>query len=570
MGPEAAYWAALTSAAAEPGSSLAGLIDRWLAAGNRSARELFELHPEMLAAALGRPVEELAALLTLRGRLPQAQRLLDRLGRAGVDLLPRWDRRYPRALRVLADERHEAVLWYAGALDLLEQDPVAVAGPRDVGAEGRDFARALAGAVASQGRAVLGGLAQTVERVAMEGAMVRERGGGIAVLGQGIARALPDLLRLQGELRAGRLLVISRLPLEAAWQPAYEPERGRTALGLMARLVLAQAEVGDGSWQLAHAALQAGRVVLVRATGTEACEALLAQGAMPIGWPARGDEALAAEALRPQNVRGPRGRDAARSSQAEHGESQPSGPQRMEAKGEQKRTSEPGTEVPRQVQPSAATGDGREHTPAVAARPRRKGAARGGDKAAVDLASAAAEGEPTHGIGAGAGDGSTGAHPQLPSGSAVAAKTELAPPIGAGADAAHAHGLAPVPVPEGDTVPETGPPLEAALLRYLRRHRRRVTSKGLLLQALPAEEWAIDQALAMLIAAGQVAEHGHRTGVGYAPATPDGANEGGGSFQLSLFGQPDGGGRAEPAPAGPSATASLPHPTAAEGNGISR
>ena len=176
MGPEAAYWAVLTGAA-EPGSPLAGLIEGWLAAGNRSARELFELHPEMLAATLGRPVEELTALLALRARLPQAQRLLDRLGRAGVDLLPRWDRRYPRALRVLADERHEAVLWYAGSLDLLEQDPVAIAGPRDVGPEGRDFARAVAGAVAGQGHAVLGGLAQTVERVAMEGAMVRERGG---------------------------------------------------------------------------------------------------------------------------------------------------------------------------------------------------------------------------------------------------------------------------------------------------------------------------------------------------------------------------------------------------------
>jgi len=509
MGPEAAYWAALTSAAAEPGSSLAGLIDRWLAAGNRSARELFELHPEMLAAALGRPIEDLAALLALRARLPQAQRLLDRLGRAGVDLLPRWDRRYPRALRVLADERHEAVLWYAGALDLLEQDPVAVAGPRDVGAEGRDFARALAGAVASQGRAVLGGLAQTVERVAMEGAMVRERGGGIAVLGQGIARALPDLLRLQGELRAGRLLVISRLPLEAAWQPAYEPERGRTAIGLMARLVLAQAEAGDGSWQLAQAALQAGRIVLVRATGTEACESLLAQGAMPIAWPAQSEEALAAEALRLPEVRRPRGREPVRSTETGHREgytaAQPTGSDAADDRG---------SEV------------------AAAPKPRRKAEARGSGTATVDPAIPPAPATAEARSRARQRNGSAPAHSQAPAPTAMATE----PGSVLEKDEAYVPGLG----SWGDEVSDPGPPLEETLLRYLRRHRRRVTSKGLLLQALPAEEWAIDQALATLIAAGQVAEHGHRTGVGYAPAAPDGTSDGGGSFQLSLFGQPDG------------------------------
>ena len=535
MGSEAAYWAVLTGAAAEPGSPLARLIAGWLAAGNRSARELFELHPEMLAATLGRTVEELTPLLALRARLPQAQRLLDRLGRAGVDLLPRWDRRYPRALRVLADERHEAVLWYAGALDLLEQDPVAIAGPRDVGPEGRDFARAVAGAVAGQGHAVLGGLAQTVERVAMEGAMVRERGGGIAVLGQGIARALPDLLRLQHELRAGRILVISRLPLEAAWQPAYESERARTTVQLMGRLVLAQAEAGDGSWQLAHAALQVGRAVLVRASESEACATLQAQGAMPIAWPAQGEEALAAEALRLPEIRARHLRELACSTGADHREGQPAG--------------------------SDATDD-RDSEATTAPKPRRKAAARGSGTATVDPAIPSAPANPGARIRATQRNGSAPAHSQAPATAGVAAEPGSVPE----ADEAYVHGRG----PGGDEVPEPSPPLEEVLLRYLRRHRRRVTSKGLLLQALPAEEWAIDQALAALIAAGQVTEHAHRTGAGYAPAAPDGAADGGGSFQLSLFGRPEGAGRAEPAPEDRSDPASLPRPTAAEGNGISR
>ena len=535
MGPEAAYWAVLTGAAAEPGSPLAELIAGWLAAGNRSARELFELHPEMLAATLGRPVEELAALLALRARLPQAQRMLERLGRAGVDLLLRWDRRYPRALRGLADERHEAVLWYAGSLDLLEQDPVALAGPRDVGTEGRDFARAIAGAVAGQGRAVLGGLAQAVERVAMEGAMAREQGGAIAVLGQGIARALPDLLRLQGELRAGRLLVISSLPLETPWQPGYEPERGRTVVQLMDRVVLAQAQIDDGSWQLAQAALQAGRAVLVRAAETEACAALLAQGAMPIAWPAQGEEALAAEALRLPEIRARRMRELACSTGADHRDGQPAG--------------------------SDAT-DVTDGEAAAAPKPRRKAAARSSGTATVDPAIPSAPATPGARTRATQGDGSAHARPQASAPAGVAAEHHPAQYAGV----ARSDG----PAPEGDAVPEPGPPMEEALLRYLRRHRRRVTSKGLLLQALPAEEWAIDQALAALIATGLVTEHAHHTGAGYAPAALDRAADGGGSFQLSLFGQREGSSRAEQPPEDRSDPASLPRPTAAEGNGISR
>ena len=106
----------------------------------------------------------------------------------------------------------------------------------------------------------------------------------------------------------------------------------------------------------------------------------------------------------------------------------------------------------------------------------------------------------------------------------------------AAADAAHV----PWSGVEADAMPTPGALLEAALLRYLQRHRRRVTSKGLLLQALPAEERVLDQALTALIAAGQVAEHAHRTGVGYAPAPQDGSREEGSNFQLSLFGQSEG------------------------------
>jgi hypothetical protein len=119
------------------------------------------------------------------------------------------------------------------------------------------------------------------------------------MLGQGIGRALPDLQRLQGPLRTGRLLLISPWHPETIWQPRLESLRGALLVILAERLVVAQLHPDDSTWEAAQRALQYHRPVLVRASDDAEHQALLAQGALPIAWPSDSTETLVAQALAP-------------------------------------------------------------------------------------------------------------------------------------------------------------------------------------------------------------------------------------------------------------------------------
>ncbi|MDB5075618.1 MAG: putative processing protein, partial [Chloroflexi bacterium] len=241
MHPEAVYWALLSDHPLEDDAAIAGLLAAWHAKGKRSVHDLFEQDPGSLAEILGIPESALAPMVRLRPRLPQAHRLIDRLVRDGVELVTIWERRYPQQLRSLLGEAVPMVLWHLGPLKLLDGDPVAILGSRDVPQEALSFARQVGGGVARAGRPVLTGVARAVERAALEAALRVEGGTAVALLAQGIARAMPELRHWQGAIRGNRLLVAGVLHPEAAWQPWHESLRGVIGVGLAERVVVAHA-----------------------------------------------------------------------------------------------------------------------------------------------------------------------------------------------------------------------------------------------------------------------------------------------------------------------------------------
>ena len=104
------------------------------------------------------------------------------------------------------------------------------------------------------------------------------------MLGQGIARALPDLRRLVPRLREGQLLLLSRVHPEAPWQPALEEGRGAVVVALAERVVVVHAGLTGGTWEVAQQALRYGRPLFVRESPAEGNRALLEQGALPFAW----------------------------------------------------------------------------------------------------------------------------------------------------------------------------------------------------------------------------------------------------------------------------------------------
>ncbi len=311
MQPEAVYWALLSSA--QPALP-AGLLDAWYAMGARSPRDLFEREPQALADLLEKPEHDLEPLLALRARLPQAQRLVERLAGEEIELVTARERRYPEALRAVLGTPTPPPLWLAGSLDLLARRPIAVLSSRDAPPGALEYARVLARGLALGGRPVLTGVATAIERAVLEAVLGESAGTAIAVLNQGITRALPDLRRHWREVRGGRVLLLSPAHPEAPWQPGLEDLRGVVLAGLAERIVLVHSGDDGAAGETARRALQEGRPLYVRTGEDDAVQALLEGGARPL--PAQAEQAaamvLAPERAEPELAGPARGKRAAR------------------------------------------------------------------------------------------------------------------------------------------------------------------------------------------------------------------------------------------------------------------
>lgn len=513
MHAEASYWTLLTADDAASDPTLAELLAAWLAAGNRSLRDLFEMHPDVLAAAMGRSLDDLQPLLRLRDRRPQVERLLDRLARAHVDLLAPWDRGYPRALKEIEPNDVPAPLWYLGSPAILGGKIVAVIGARDSGAEAVAFARAAGGALAASGKTVLAGVARAVERGALEGATVGE-GKAIGLLGQGIARALPDLQRLQPRVRAGSLLLIGTLHPETAWQQGLEEAGNRVLLALAERVVVAQAGAADSTMQAAAQALDAGKPVLVGSVDAEGNRALLEHGGIPIAWPAESAAMLEAAVLAQPPALVQLLREAPRSKTVREADEPLVGGATQDERARPAISGAAGAPATRAARSRAASPEDQSRRIDVT----------GVDPPAPNAFTPSDAGEPANT----ATNGPVGV-PGQRSASIGHERGENQPKAPRGRARGHTR-------PDGapaSTLPEEQ--LAGAILRCLQR-RKRPTPKGALLQALAVTEGSLDRALAALIAAGRVQERLHRAGTAYGlPQTESGTAEA--RFQLSLFGQ---------------------------------
>jgi DNA processing protein len=254
--PEAAYWTLLSGHAPEDEAAIGRLLAAWHARGKRSVNDLFERDVDALSATIGVPVEALAPLVKLRPRLTQAHRLVDRLARDEVELVTIWERRYPKRLKELLGDGAPLALWHAGALKLLDDEPVALLGSRESPVEALDFAHHLGAGLARAGRPVMTGMSRAVERAALDSALRSEGGAAIIILGQGIARVMPELRHWQPAIRGNRLLVASLLHPDAAWQPWLESLRGLVTIGLADKVVVAHARPGEDVWDTAEQALK--------------------------------------------------------------------------------------------------------------------------------------------------------------------------------------------------------------------------------------------------------------------------------------------------------------------------
>ena len=227
------------------------------------------------------------------------RRELAAIERLGARVLFVDDAAYPALLR--ASETAPPMLILRGAVGLFERPMIAIVGARNASAAACRFARGLAQELASEGVAVVSGLARGIDTAAHAGAL---QGGTIAVIASGIDIAYPpENAELQERIATGGLLIAEQPP---GTEPLarHFPSRNRIIAGLSLGTVVVEAAPKSGSLITARIAAELGREVMAvpgspldqRAQG---CNLLIREGATLVQ-----NAADILEQIRPIDARG--------------------------------------------------------------------------------------------------------------------------------------------------------------------------------------------------------------------------------------------------------------------------
>jgi DNA processing protein len=181
---------------------------------------------ELMAAGLD---AKTAAALLKAQRTIDLDAELERVERAGMQLITREDAGYPAALAQIPAP--PPLLYVRGQISGVDDWSVAVVGTRSPTTYGREVTRRLVGELAAAGVTVVSGLAIGVDTIAHAAAL--EAGGRtIAVLGSGLDQVYPERNRALAEQIETSGALISEFPLGTRPTPQLFPVRNRIISGL--------------------------------------------------------------------------------------------------------------------------------------------------------------------------------------------------------------------------------------------------------------------------------------------------------------------------------------------------
>jgi DNA processing protein len=216
--------------------------------------------------------------------LETGRKIAEDAARLGAQVIVPGDPDYPPLLHHIPDP--PPVLFSLGNQSLLLRPAAAVVGSRDHSSYGAAACRALTGATAEAGVAIVSGMARGLDAVAHSAAL--DAGGAtVGVLGNGLGVIYPAANRALYERVASQGLLLSEFPPGERPHVGSFPRRNRLISGLSRVTVVVEAAIGSGALITAGAALDQGREVMaVPGNITSALSAgsnrLIRDGAAPV------------------------------------------------------------------------------------------------------------------------------------------------------------------------------------------------------------------------------------------------------------------------------------------------
>lgn len=185
---------------------------------------------------------------------------------AGFSVSIRGDFQYPERIR---DARYPTeVIYYRGAIDLMDSRCISVVGAREASADGINRSRRVVRELVREGFTIVSGLAAGIDTAAMTEAI--ELGGStIGVIGTPINKVYPAENASLQERVAKEHLLISQVPFYRYAHESfnnrrfYFPQRNELMAALSEATIIVEASDTSGSLTQARAALQQGRKLFV-------------------------------------------------------------------------------------------------------------------------------------------------------------------------------------------------------------------------------------------------------------------------------------------------------------------
>jgi DNA processing protein len=287
---EQACWLLLTYESGLSTRTINEIVVTWCHQLGRTLAEFFAADPQIWSNTCRLSADIIKKLELAKEKLGGQAFLVEQLSHDHIQLLTVLDDNYPRLLKSsLKREQTPPVLFYAGDLQILKRQTIAIIGSRNAGEESLAFTRAVACYLAARGANVISGNARGVDRAAYEGATSAE-GCTTVVLPHGIRKLSGVQWRaLLSKIETGNVLLLSQFHPDAQWVVSRAMERNKVVTGLAQIVIVAESGVQGGTWAGARGALQQKRPLYVRQAGAASAlpgnRALIELGGQSLSWP---------------------------------------------------------------------------------------------------------------------------------------------------------------------------------------------------------------------------------------------------------------------------------------------
>src|SRR3989440_2093451 len=215
---EQAYWLLLTFESGLPTRIINDILVAWCKQLGRTFQEFFAASSQEWSDTCHRNSAMIGKLERAREKLVGQAFLVEQLSHDHIHLLTVLDAAYPKLLKSSLNRNQiPPVLCYAGDLDILKRQTIAIIGSRNAGETSLAFTQAVASYLAEHGINVTSGNARGVDRAAYEGAISTD-GYTTVVLPHGIRKLSKVQMRdLQPRIEAGKVLLLSQFHPDASW-----------------------------------------------------------------------------------------------------------------------------------------------------------------------------------------------------------------------------------------------------------------------------------------------------------------------------------------------------------------